>query len=369
MNPLLMAISSPDSVDQWTPGSWDVLLQMARSDRVLGRLGSVLQRAGLAAERFPEGVPDLLLAATQGPGWIAARARWELRQVLAAIGSLGVDVVALKGIAYLEGGMRLSEGRELSDIDLLLPRESIDAVERQLLDYGWEHQQLNPYDQRYYRDWMHELPPLRHPQRPIEVDLHHRILPRTSRLNPSTELLIERSVVVRPGLRVLAPEDMLLHAATHLFYDGDVAGRFRELLDVHQLFESLPQSTDAASGLLERAGELQLERPLYYAVFCCDTLLGTPLATEMRERARGLVPLPWVAASTRSVMCRALTPRLPGEPRPRLSAWLLYVRSHWLRMRPSLLAAHLARKALRRLPMLRSEQRRGGGCGPAGPMT
>jgi hypothetical protein len=44
---------------------------------------------------------------------------------------------------------------------------------------------------------------------------------------------------------------------------------------------------------------------------------------------------------------RVLEPRYPTRRPARLSAWLLFLRSHWLRMPPGLLAAHLLRKGLR----------------------
>ncbi len=43
-----------------------------------------------------------------------------------------------------------------------------------------------------------------------------------------------------------------------------------------------------------------------------------------------------------------LRPRLPGESPPAFRQWLLYVRSHWIRMPPGLLLSHLTRKSLRR---------------------
>ena len=50
--------------------------------------------------------------------------------------------------------------------------------------HGWLRMKIDPYDDRYYRVWMHEIPPLRHRERKTEIDLHHTILPRTSRLKP-----------------------------------------------------------------------------------------------------------------------------------------------------------------------------------------
>ena len=47
----------------------------------------------------------------------------------------------------------------------------------------------------------------------------------------------------------------------------------------------------------------------------------------------------------------ALQPALPDEARPgrRIALWVLYLRSHWLKMPPLLLARHLATKLLHRL--------------------
>ena len=47
----------------------------------------------------------------------------------------------------------------------------------------------------------------------------------------------------------------------------------------------------------------------------------------------------------------ALQPALPDESRPgrRIALWVLYLRSHWLKMPPLLLARHLATKLLHRL--------------------
>jgi len=42
-----------------------------------------------------------------------------------------------------------------------------------------------------------------------------------------------------------------------------------------------------------------------------------------------------------------LRPGLPGEGGAPVAAWLLFVRSHWLRMPPWLLAYHLSVKFLR----------------------
>ena len=348
-NLLLSAFAEPRGVARLSVPQWDQLIRLARAEQVLARLGAYLRQHGVDESLYPERVADLFQGARAYPNLIAARAHWELHQVLAATRHLGVELVLLKGAAYLEAGLPLAEARTFADLDLLVPREQLAAVEQALLARGWEHQQLHPYDQRYYREWMHEIPPLRHAQRFIEVDLHHRLLPQTSRLNPRPELVLAGARPVRSRVRVPAPTDLLLHSATHLFYDGDIAGRFRELLDLHLLFEQFGPIEGFWAALPGRARELELERPLFYAVRCCAALLETPFPAKFRAAvARRGAPV-----LTRTVlvwaMRRVLLPRRPGIRRPRFSAWLLYVRSHWLRMRPRLLANHLIRKAWRRM--------------------
>ena len=71
------------------------------------------------------------------------------------------------------------------------------------------------------------------------IDVHHTILPLTARPKPDAAALIADSLALpgtgRPGLRILSPADMIVHAAAHLFADGDLAGGLRNLWDIDRL--------------------------------------------------------------------------------------------------------------------------------------
>ncbi|WP_164045505.1 nucleotidyltransferase family protein, partial [Serratia marcescens] len=67
----------------------------------------------------------------------------------------------------------------IGDLDILVPRDRLDEVEAALLAAGWEWVKPDPYDDAYYRRWMHELPPLIHRERDRMIDVHHTILPLT----------------------------------------------------------------------------------------------------------------------------------------------------------------------------------------------
>jgi hypothetical protein len=146
--------------------------------------------------------------------------------------------ILLKGAAYVAASLPSGRGRKVADIDVLVPREHLGDAEHALNEHGWHVGALEPYDERYYRDWMHELPPMVHDKRNSVVDLHHAILPLTSRLRPSSERLLDRAIRVEDEVRVLCPSHMVLHAAAHLFHDGEVSGAVRDVVDLDSLLRT-----------------------------------------------------------------------------------------------------------------------------------
>src|SRR3546814_18607160 len=112
----------------------------------------------------------------------------------------------------------------MGDRDLLLPRDRIDAVEAALLGAGWEWVKPDPYDDVYYRRWMHELPPLIHRARDRMIDVHHTLLPLPPRITPGAAHLLPASVVLGHGRRMPAPPDLPLPATPPLVDPGDPAG-------------------------------------------------------------------------------------------------------------------------------------------------
>src|SRR3546814_4591273 len=104
---------------------------------------------------------------------------------------------------------------------------------------------------------MHELPPRIHRERDRMIDVHHTILPLTARITPDAAALIADSVVLGNGLRMLAPADRLVHAAAHLFADGDLAGGMRNLWDITCRSE-------------EHTSELHSLLRISYAILCLN---------------------------------------------------------------------------------------------------
>ncbi len=346
---LLGALRRPETVLALDTAGWNVLLREARRLDLSSRLA-----VSLGDRDGEPPLPDKVREHLAGARAVAAQheriVRWEVDRIRHALRDLELSPVLLKGAAYLLAGLPPARGRLVGDVDILVPESRIQEVERALLEGGWEPVKLDPYDQRYYRTWMHELPPLRHRERRIVVDVHHRILPRTGKLHPDPRKLLEGARQVgADGTRVLCPEDMVLHGAAHLFQDGDLAGGLRDLLDLDDLLRCFSgRDPGFWDRLAARGRDLGLGRPLFYALRFSSSMLGTPVPDESRFTRDGRPPWPLTPVMD-ALATRALLPDESGKRGVAAARWLLYVRSHWLRMPFWLLGSHLTRKFFHRL--------------------
>lgn len=347
---LIAAIRDPARLRDLDAKAWEALLSCARRNGVLAYLASRADMRGVTGD-LPPPARDALSSARLSAARIGQLALWELDRVGRVLRRAGVDVVALKGVAYLLRGLRHASTRRMSDVDVMVRSASLPAAEQALRTAGWTFANPDPYDEQYYRAWSHELPPLQFPGRTLSLDVHHTICPPASRLRPDPAAMWAKAEPSgREGVYLLCPEDGVLHAAVHLFFDSDFDSRFRDLIDLHELVTAFAERDGFWRRLVDRARELGLERPLYYALRALLDVLATPIPSEVLEETSSFGPPAAVAAWMRRTLATVLAPvdPEPWPPRHAVKLWLLYVRSHWLRMPAHALIPHLARKALRR---------------------
>ncbi len=344
---LIQVLRSPAGLAALGPRDWDALVCEARQGSLLGRLAVRAEELGLT-DQIPQKVRNHLDSARTVAAATGRAVRWEVRHIRQALKEVGVPVILLKGAAYVLAGLPPARGRVCSDVDILVPRARLAEVEAALLRHGWDMTHADPYDQRYYRDWTHELPPLVHRERQTVLDVHHNLTPVVGRVPvDADELLAAARPLDGDGLWVLAPADMVLHCATHVFQDGEVDRALRDLADLDELLRHFGAEPGFAGRLLARARLLALVGPLWYAVAALRDLLGTPLPDSLTAGLDAGRP-GWPAGLVRAAVRRALLPDYPG-PAGRaagLARWLLYLRAHWQRMPLPLLTYHLARKGL-----------------------
>lgn len=345
---LIRTLRTPDSITRFSMSEWDTLIRQARAAGLLARLAHHLQDDAFA-RAIPAQVQWHFVAAETLANKQCVAIRWELQQIQAALARLDLPLIALKGAAYVAANAPAARGRMFSDIDILVPRDRLHDVENALMLAGWHSTQLSDYDKRYYRRWMHEIPPMQHVHRQTVIDVHHAILPDTARYHPDSNKLRSRAVPAEylPGIWVLSPEDRILHSATHLFHDGELPHGLRDLTDLDLLLRDAAGTPDFWVRLLERAEELQLRRSLFYALRYTSHFLDTPIPDDVLTALRDDAPNRATLAFMDAIFSRALAPDHAScadvlTPAARLAA---YVRAHWLRMPAHLLIPHLFHKA------------------------
>ena len=314
-----LGLMDPPSLISLALRDWDLLIRQGRRAEVLGRLHALLEQQDLLHE-----IPLAPRNHLQGARLIATSQerviRWEVHCIERALLPVQTEFVLLKGAAYVLSKLPFAQGRVQSDVDILVSRLNLKASESALLSHGWIHVKLDKYDQEFYRKWSHELPPLYHPDRGTVLDLHHNILPTSGRLHPDPEKLLAAAEVI-PGTHYkrLSAADMVLHASAHMFQDGDFERAIRELSDIDGLiraFSGIPRFFEA---LVERAEELDLQRPLFYATRYSHEFFKTPTSEGALSRIKSWAPLQPGLALMDALVKQAM---LPHAIRPQsVAAW------------------------------------------------
>ncbi len=344
---LIRALVEPRAMAGFDPATWGRVVRQAHSAGLLGRLAALARCHGVEASIAMPVRRHLNAALTMAEQQRRA-VRWELNQLSLALAETNGPVLLLKGAAYAAAGLAPGGGRLFSDIDLLVPKAELHATEAALMLGGWNSNSHDPYEQRYYREWMHELPPMVHIKRRTVIDLHHNILPETARLKTRPDLILTDATALpdHPRFSIPAPVDLVLHSATHLFHEGEWEHGLRDLVDLDALLRAYGGAADFWDRLFDRAAQLGLGLPLFYALRYGERILHTPCPAGWSRRCPAR-PGRAGTALMDALFVRAFATahhsfRTMGSGAAVLG---LYVRSHWLRMPMHLLAPHLMRKS------------------------
>ena len=309
------------------PREWDGVIGVARSEAMLPTLAHRLDGADL-----PPTVAALFADQRAAAAVAQRQALWEAEMARRALAPVGIEFVLLKGAAYAAAGRACAAGRQIGDLDILVLATDIRRAENALLNAGWEWVKSDPYDDFYYREHMHELPPLIHKSRDRMIDVHHTILPRTHRITPDALALVSDAVTSASGFAVLNPADMACHCAAHMLADGDLQGGLRNLWDFHLMTRDFATADTEFWGQLDARARLHgLEDVVQRA------------ARLSRDMYGAVLPARWNGqdATDRWFRQRLLARDDWGRVTRPLLEQAFYIRSHWLRMPATMLAQHL----------------------------
>lgn len=329
---------------------WDLVVRQARSAGMLGRVFHLLHSNSVI-----DLVPDAPLRHFRWGEMISRRhaklVSVEVDGIARVLSSLPGPIVLLKGAAYCYGNLDVLTGRIFTDIDVLVNEPQIEVAETLLERHGWLSSHMSDYDQRYYRRWMHELPPMKHGQRQTELDLHHAILPKTSRFTTESSLLLSNLKPLNEQLNLyrLCDEDLLLHSSAHLFFDGEFKHGFRDLEDIRSILNSWNLADAGWNSLLDRASLLGLSHPCFFALYFSQEWFGVDVPKWVLKKVSADAGLGWFRKKVLlNLFYQSLMPvhHSCESSVNTVARYCLYLRSHYLRMPVHLLIPHLFYKSI-----------------------
>ena len=268
----------------------------------------------------------------------------EITRVLAPVSRF---VVFLKGAAYSLNNSVVGEGRIYSDIDILVNKSDLTECEQQLAINGWIGGEINDYDDKYYRKWAHEIPPLTHVHRGTNIDVHHNIIPVVSKDAPKAEVLEQYIVKNKSGIQTLNIDAQFVHCV-HLFRDEDYKTAFRDILDLNYMLmdvkASHAQTKHQLAEVIQIAKTLKFEYEVGLALYFVKHFFNSDIDDDTIEKALAAHPLR--KGIDIALFTKVLLPKHPKLKGSQAAIKLLAAefRGHLIKMPLPLLVYHLTIK-------------------------
>lgn len=347
MNSLLLKLfNEPEQATTLSHREWTHVLTHGRNQNMLGRLLAKIELAGLF-EQLPNKVKTHMTNCEKTEQRQRINIHRELEEISKALSEKQVDGIVLKGAAYALLDVSCADGRIFNDIDLLVPHSDLRQAEIGLMTKSWFHTKETDYDKRYFREWMHEIPPMVHKVRHTTIDLHHNILPLTNRQHFSADLL-ERQETQYERLFVLSPVDRFIHSAVHLFTESEFPHAIRDLTDLVLLYDDVETSCNDSQGsaeqvILQRSAVLQLDNYIQLALYFVLLQKNHSAISDIEGQLhQSLVTRLFTLPSFKIVFDQDCA--VPSTTKHKLSVFWLFVRSHLIKMPLRILIPHLVRK-------------------------
>ncbi len=243
-----------------------------------------LRTAGLLA-RLPPSAQDLLHLAYYASAAQNILLTTELNTLLADFHQAGVDPIVLKGMALGVTLYPVPSARPVSDLDLLIERQQMEAVRQVLATRGYRDMGLDPEHHRAFCNHLHAWRELVGGRR-VSVEIHWNLVhdPGYAR---SMDL---------PGMRdrarrvdfgdfsalVLDPADQLIYACAHLLLHHGHNWSLLWLLDLRLLVDCCGSTWDWRE-LVAQAEGMRLAGALRHWLELTETWFGPCLPEQARR--------------------------------------------------------------------------------------
>jgi hypothetical protein len=334
----------PETSLQYTAKQWQQLVLVLRNQQLLACYSAEFKRAGIF-EQIPVQTQRHFLNADVLAENHKRHAKFEASELLKTLNnSQRKYFIFLKGAGYTLSEGRVGQTRIYNDIDILTDKPAIDGIEKRLSLLGWLSEELTEHDEKYYRKWAHEIPPLRHGKRGTIVDIHHNIVPIISGRHIDADKFASYSVTTEDGFQILSYAAMTLHSLIHLFFNEDVKKGYRDLIDIHTLM-TYHSDGDYWQTLLSLAQETGFQLELFLACRYAAKILQTDIPEFVQNEINQFCP--WNIAFLDFIYEKSLVPNHPiCQPKFFATAeFMILIRGHFQKMPLHILIYHLTCKA------------------------
>ncbi|MFQ3248268.1 MAG: hypothetical protein ACI9O6_000070 [Glaciecola sp.] len=339
--------SEPKQVKEFDSSHWQSFIRILRGADLLATFYYLLERNSLL-----ESIPPFALKHIESAKIYADRQAHQVRNESQALNLVlakaDIQPVFLKGAAYVLREDINHFGRVMSDIDILVKKSQLNAVEAVLQKNDWAESKLDDYDQQYYRKWAHELPPYKHVYRGTSLDIHFTLLPPVSGIDIDEESLFSNVQVTKDGSWALPPNLLVLHCIIHLFFNEDFSKSFRDVLDIHLLIEQL-EASEGLDGIIKLSESMGFYKELYYALSVRDLVFHTNSVQQYQLKSPKLSFI--TEFFVKKILYRAIMPShdIVFNSWNNFARFIMYIRGHLLKMPITILIPHMLVKVRRAL--------------------
>lgn len=262
--------------------------------------------------------------------------------VLSRLRQAGIDCLVVKGPAVAHTLYTNPLLRSFSDLDIVVRERDWAVVHRLLLGEGFEPErdlphpppklipQLLPYEFKYW-----------HPEQRLLVEVHYDDLLNAGLASRDIEGFWQRARMIDiggPSIKVLSPEDQLIHLCAHVHYHGYT--RLIWLSDIALIIRDHAAELDW-DHIIRTVRTEEAQVPVYYTLYFLERLLGVAAPPDVIAALR---PDHWRRRLHEYYLPEAKVLSLQPMPRPDFSFYWLPL---FKRLLPDLLVMGRHREKMR----------------------
>ncbi len=349
MSILVQALSKPYILSTLNQNQWQILLAQANVCQLVGRLNYLMDVHEYSKPSYAKWHLESAYKIAEKQ---RKQALVEFLEVPRALKSISSQLTFLKGAAYIAKKLPCSFGRTFSDIDVLVKKEDLKKIENILKFSNWLKSEVDDYDEKYYRTWMHEIPPLYHVTRGSVLDVHHNILPSTNKHTPNIDSFSFTQVDVENAgiINTLDDTDLCIHMAVHLFTESEFHNGLRDISDFDMLIRHFQQTRpNFVAELITRAKFIGLFDYTRLATRYAHIIFSTPINGIKLDNLKDKSKILTLFQDFCFVNIFKPNHRSCRDWKMTVAEFFLYWRGHLIRMPLRLLIPHLIRKSYMRV--------------------